>query len=136
MCPSCGKPLIALEFEGIEIDHCTSCLGTWLDAGELEDMTRLAGVEPGELSRAMDTAVSHRRGDKKCPRCERRLDLIAVHEGAEIELDRCPHGHGLWFDQGELKEIISTAAGDEEASVARFFAEIYRSELTVHDRGE
>ena len=35
MCPACKKPMIALELEGIEIDHCLDCGGTWLDSGEI-----------------------------------------------------------------------------------------------------
>ena len=33
--------------EGVEIDRCMECRGTWLDAGELELITEFAGAEPG-----------------------------------------------------------------------------------------
>ena len=35
-CPVCNEAMIVLEYEQVEIDHCTSCKGIWLDAGELE----------------------------------------------------------------------------------------------------
>jgi len=35
-CASCRKPMVALELEGIEIDHCIYCRSIWLDKGELE----------------------------------------------------------------------------------------------------
>ena len=28
-----------------------------------------------------------------------------MHEG--VELDRCPNGHGLWLDRGELREVAN-----------------------------
>ncbi|MCH2376546.1 MAG: zf-TFIIB domain-containing protein, partial [Planctomycetes bacterium] len=43
MCPGCKEPLVAFELEGIEIDHCVECKGTWLDAGELQMFLELAG---------------------------------------------------------------------------------------------
>ena len=40
MCPVCKEPMLVLELDTVEIDHCARCGGTWLDAGELE---RIAG---------------------------------------------------------------------------------------------
>ena len=39
--------MVAYELEGIEIDRCLCCDGVWLDAGELEMVTELAGADPG-----------------------------------------------------------------------------------------
>ncbi len=35
-CPVCRDPMVVLEWDRVEIDHCPSCNGTWLDRGELE----------------------------------------------------------------------------------------------------
>jgi Zn-finger nucleic acid-binding protein len=37
-CPGCGLKLVALTYAdtGVEIDHCATCEGTWLDKGEFE----------------------------------------------------------------------------------------------------
>jgi len=40
-CPKCGMELIALDYKGIEVDKCAECEGIWLDAGELEAVSRL-----------------------------------------------------------------------------------------------
>ena len=61
MCPACKKPMVSFEFEGVEIDRCLECGGTWLDAGELELLTELAGVEPGGVSRALQEAEAKGR---------------------------------------------------------------------------
>lgn len=39
-CPKCGMELQAITYEGIEIDRCFNCNGTWLDEGELEKIAR------------------------------------------------------------------------------------------------
>ena len=54
MCPACKKPMIALELEGIEIDHCLDCGGTWLDGGEIEAISERAGGDPGKLARFLE----------------------------------------------------------------------------------
>ena len=35
-CPVCKDAMIVMELNEVEIDHCLSCSGIWLDAGELE----------------------------------------------------------------------------------------------------
>ena len=40
-CPKCGMEPIALDYKGIEVDKCSECEGIWLDAGELEAVSRL-----------------------------------------------------------------------------------------------
>ncbi len=40
-CPKCGLELIAIDYKGIEVDKCSECEGIWLDAGELEAVSKL-----------------------------------------------------------------------------------------------
>lgn len=40
-CPKCGMDLIEIDYKGIKVDKCSSCEGIWLDAGELESVSRL-----------------------------------------------------------------------------------------------
>ncbi len=40
-CPKCGMNLITINYKGIAVDSCSGCEGIWLDAGELEAITRL-----------------------------------------------------------------------------------------------
>lgn len=42
-CPKCGMELSTLDFQGISIDRCTSCGGTFFDAGELEGLMKREG---------------------------------------------------------------------------------------------
>lgn len=40
-CPKCGMELNEIDYKGITIDKCFHCEGIWLDAGELEAISRL-----------------------------------------------------------------------------------------------
>ena len=40
-CPKCGMELIEIDYKGIKIDRCSECEGIWLDAGELETVSKL-----------------------------------------------------------------------------------------------
>ncbi|MGB9627151.1 MAG: zf-TFIIB domain-containing protein [Thermodesulfobacteriota bacterium] len=40
-CPKCGMDLIEIDYKGIKVDKCSSCEGIWLDAGELEAISKL-----------------------------------------------------------------------------------------------
>ncbi len=40
-CPKCGMELVEIDYKTIKIDKCSECAGVWLDAGELEEVTKL-----------------------------------------------------------------------------------------------
>jgi hypothetical protein len=39
-CPKCGMELIEIDCKGIKVDKCSECEGVWLDAGELEAISK------------------------------------------------------------------------------------------------
>ncbi len=40
-CPKCGMELSDVDYKGIRIDKCLQCEGIWLDAGELDAISKL-----------------------------------------------------------------------------------------------
>lgn len=40
-CPKCGMELIEIDYKVIKVDKCSACEGIWLDAGELETISKL-----------------------------------------------------------------------------------------------
>lgn len=40
-CPKCGMELVEMDYKMIKIDKCSACNGVWLDAGELETVSKL-----------------------------------------------------------------------------------------------
>lgn len=136
MCPVCREPMIAYQLEGVEIDRCLECGGTWLDAGELETLAELADADLSKLARALEEQRGARRTDRRCPRCPRRLREFRLGERDQVEIDRCPGNHGLWFDRGEMAAVIHAYATGKGGAVAGFFAELYRSESGSISQGE
>ncbi len=49
-CPKCGMELIEIDHKGVKVDKCSECEGVWLDAGELESISRL---EKGSLDKLL-----------------------------------------------------------------------------------
>jgi Zn-finger nucleic acid-binding protein len=149
VCQTCGGVLVAFELESVEIDRCVECGGTWLDAGEIERISAMSRVDPGPLSRSLAGAAAGPKSKRKCPRCGRalRLTRISAESGAEsgaetggkpgagpetgawVEIDRCPAGHGYWFDPGEMRQLIEMFDQGEEGAVARFFQDMFGAEL-------
>jgi len=39
-CPKCGMELIEIDYKAIKVDKCSGCEGVWLDAGELETVSK------------------------------------------------------------------------------------------------
>ena len=48
-CPKCGDSLQEIELKGVKIDRCRSCQGIWLDAGELEQVSKKEGFLSGAI---------------------------------------------------------------------------------------
>lgn len=40
-CPKCGMELLEIDYKAIKVDKCSECEGIWLDAGELEAISKL-----------------------------------------------------------------------------------------------
>ncbi len=125
--------MVTFELEGIEIDRCLACKGTWLDAGELEEISLRAGVPPAQLHKALEEAPRGEPSDRRCPRCGKKLREFPLRSssGKEVILDRCPRGHGLWFDKGEIYRAVDLFAGEggHQGSVARFFSDLLKDEI-------
>lgn len=107
-CPACKETLIILELNGIEIDYCTNCNGIWLDAGELELMLDDES-EKAKLIQALEIIENSEEKKLKCPICFEKMEKVK-HNQVNVVTDKCTHNHGIWFDKGELEEIILSSS--------------------------
>jgi hypothetical protein len=125
VCPVCSEALVAYEWEGVEIDSCAVCGGVWLDAGEVELIAELAGVDRGAVSEALAQASGPAHAKRRCPRCRQTLRTIAVRGASGVELESCPERHGLWFDRGEVHKFVVSFHTGEPGAVAGYLAAIF-----------
>lgn len=123
-CPNCASPLIVLEIEDVEIDHCTTCKGVWLDAGELEILLGAAENRDALMS-SLKTQAGDRDRDIRCPICSKPAEIVTYGSEKKVTLDMCPQGHGLWFDDGELHDVIGMGEFPEHNRIYEIIEEIF-----------
>ena len=118
MCPACKEALVVFELDGVEIDRCLRCAGTWLDAGEVDQVARLQGGAPDRLTAAIARADGGKKGGRRCVRCSAKMRVVTLEK---TEIDRCPRGHGLWFDRNDIETLV---AANKEGGVATFLGQL------------
>ena len=105
--------MITLELSEVEIDYCTGCDGIWLDAGELE----LLLEDSGKAEKLIESFKEHTGTaeiKRKCPICRKKMqEIVAGTSQPAVLIDKCPKDHGLWFDKGELQNILDKAQLDK-----------------------
>jgi ribosomal protein L31 len=52
-CPKCGADLVEREYHRVKVDVCNECHGVWLDAGELEIVSRVDRSALGGFMRSL-----------------------------------------------------------------------------------
>jgi Zn-finger nucleic acid-binding protein len=134
ICPVCKYDMIVVEYHNIELDYCNSCKGVWFDSGELELLLKSQGLEEPKaffdvIFNSQEAASSEKK--RNCPLCGRKMKKTAIGGQPEILIDVCRDKHGLWFDGGEVAQLIRRLAGehppkhDSREHVTRFLKEVF-----------
>lgn len=123
-CPVCKEPMIVLELDEVEVDHCISCGGIWLDAGELELLLGDAAQKDDFLSSFEIDETSGERA-RRCPLCSRRMEKISVGRDKSVRIDRCRKNDGIWLDGGELEELIKMSGFGRDSRVLSLLRDMF-----------
>ena len=123
--PSLDKMLV-LELAGIEIDYCPMTKGIWLDAGELEELFHDREASD-KLIASFKVDEGSREKKVRCPICNKKMEKVLVRD--EVVIDRCVRGHGLWFDEGELIQVLEMEAGESEGKVIAILKDMFKDHL-------
>jgi Zn-finger nucleic acid-binding protein len=117
--------MVVLELQQVEVDHCFGCGGIWLDAGELELLID-DPIHSAELLESFKVDTECTEAKRKCPICYKKMEKVVVGtEKPRLLLDRCPKKHGLWFDSGELQDILRRAQLDSDSRIQQLLAEMF-----------
>ena len=113
ICPTCKSDMIVIEHNRIELDYCTDCQGVWLDSGELELLLESMSLEStdlflGNILNSIEANSSEKK--RRCPICGRKMNKTTIGQEPEVLIDVCPQGDGLWFDGGEVGQLIRQLA--------------------------
>ena len=95
ICPECMRPMSRVNLEGVEIDVCPGCKGTWFDEGELAFFTSLDDDIP-------DLELKDRASKYNCPHCTEPMREMVFKAPFNLLVDRCPHGHGVYCEANEF----------------------------------
>jgi Zn-finger nucleic acid-binding protein len=127
-CPVCKKSMLVLELQQIEIDYCQSCNGIWLDAGELElllDDTQ----EKQKLLDSFHVDAGNPEKKRRCPKCSKKMNKVLVGESDKVLVDKCRKDHGIWFDSGELHQVVGLGSMDKNNKVVQLLNDMFEYKL-------
>ncbi len=110
-CPACRSLMLVVEHDGIELDHCPACAGTWFDRDELALLLdERGGAVANRLSAAAVSALpaaATREKARRCPSCRHRMRKANIGPDGRVLVDVCTAGHGMWFDEGEVAALAA-----------------------------
>lgn len=110
-CPKCPGELAPVEFQGVEIERCSSCQGLWFDAFEHEELKAMAGSEAIDIG-ASGVARDATHASLQCPKCAQKLFGMVVAGQPHIGIESCGVCHGVFFDAGEFKDFKDETFGE------------------------
>lgn len=126
-CPVCAAPIVALELNQIEVDHCLKCGGVWLDPDEMD---LLLEGSPGREEIRANMRPDDGAGEKAldCTLCGKRMEKLRVERGGSggLRIDRCVKGHGTWLDGGELHALVALSDFPAAHRIHEFLKAIFR----------
>lgn len=113
ICPNCKRDMIVVEYHQIELDRCPNCDGIWFDSGELElflSAGKLGNSQEIVAGILISPVIEAPHQSRKCPACHRNMKEVAIGQ-PPVHLDVCRQGDGLWFDGGEIHQMVKQLAG-------------------------
>ena len=111
-CPKCHEDMEQVDYQGTEIDRCTSCRGIWFDAGEmgiLRNKEAAAAVDTGLVREGRKYSVIDQYN---CPRCGGNMDKHVDTQQTHIWFERCTSCEGSFFDAGEFRDLSQLTVSD------------------------
>ena len=136
ICPVCKEDTIVVEYNNIELDYCNDCHGVWFDSTELELLLQSMSLDSrnlllDDILKSPEAMTQEKK--RKCPICGQRMKKTTIGEHPGVLVDICPQEHGLWFDGGEVSQLIKQLAtkqsgkADSQQKVITFLGEVFRS---------
>ncbi|MDX1700747.1 MAG: zf-TFIIB domain-containing protein, partial [Melioribacteraceae bacterium] len=86
-------------------------------------------TEKTELINSFSPATVSKDKKKRCPICRKKMGKTFVSSEEDIVLDECKNGHGLWFDKGEILEVIKRGSINEANKIIQILEDMYKSKI-------
>ena len=119
-CPVCSIDLVPSKQNGLDVEYCPSCNGTWLSREELDELEDEAfdfgDDEKGSLMLGSTSTT------RKCPQCDKLMKSFQ-YRLYDLQMDFCEDGHGYWLDAGEDKRVLELMRKEESDLERKVLAE-------------
>lgn len=117
-CPRCSARLQARKYADLDVDECDQCGGMFLAPTMLDRIVR-EHDRPEGIRLALPKRAYRRETEVqyvRCPRCDVTMNRRMFGRMSGVVVDICRE-HGVWFDGGELNEVVAwiEAGGLEQA---------------------
>ncbi|AKG54172.1 hypothetical protein DGWBC_1538 [Dehalogenimonas sp. WBC-2] len=134
-CPKDRSPMIVVEHDQVAIDYCPVCHGVWLDRGELELVVEKTCLDDASLCLTDIFNRPEARTDEKkrrCPICNTTMRKEGLGTSPEVIIDVCSSRYdGLWFDGGELHQVLAqlpTVNNNSDGKMLAFLKEVLKAD--------
>ena len=113
VCPRCRLKMIVTAFREWEVSYCPRCEGTFYDETVLGTLLRQPDLRLSYLRPALLPNLASPHPDEVdrsrigCPLCHNEMTREGYSTDNPMLVDRCPEGHGIWLDDGELGHLAS-----------------------------
>ncbi len=128
-CPRCAGRTRKVRVKSVRVDRCTSCRGTWYDAGELR---LIKDREQRGDYRWIDVDLWKDRrkfltGEQEglvCPKDGRPMTTVRYGK-SPVRVEICGHCKGIWLDRGEYEKILEQLEHKvNEETLAEYLGEL------------
>jgi uncharacterized protein len=127
-CPKDKSDMIVVEHRRVELDYCLHCSGVWFDSGELELLIQTLAASPdaqAQREQVTFTPAAVSEAKRRCPICSKRMDKVWIGKEPRVLIDRCPRGDGLWFDGGELRQVLTGVLPGDTKGIIAFLGDAF-----------
>jgi len=133
-CPVDRNDMIVVEHQKIELDYCLQCNGVWFDSQELElliESVKKQGARISNESFLNPQPATANEAARPCPICGKKMDKVWLGKEPRVLIDSCRQGHGLWFDGGELHQVLRQLDSSESKNsrdILSFLGETFKAD--------
>jgi len=107
-CPRCQKALSARHFADLDVDECDACGGLFVSPTMMDRLVSERD-SPTNLRLALPARAAWREAAVRyipCPTCKKQMNRRAFGRISGVIVDVC-RDHGVWFDAGELTQVLA-----------------------------
>lgn len=110
-CPRCKRTLMNRRYAELDVDECDGCGGLFIEPAMLDRI-----VASRDATTGLHLALPRRAYEReavvayiRCPVCDNTMNRQAFGRVSGVIVDVC-RSHGVWFDAGELSEVLTFVA--------------------------